>query len=378
MKSLLKFLVSSILFVSLAGSAFSQSDEILFRRYLISSGYNAAYYGVAFDLIFELDGPGAAGLPLIAGGAGVVIPLLSNSTKTVTSNTLLLTSHGQTLGWAHGAALGAVINGYDAFGSDNRGKLTIFLAAATSIGMGITGHKLSKTKDWSEGRVAIYRHYGWVMPGTGVCAALAFSDDARVVGAADLVFGATGYLLADRVNSWHEFTRGEVRATQTLAVLNAALGFCIFAESEPYSGSASNEPMWLLPAVGALAGTGLGHLWTKDANFSIQQGMTTIYASAGGAIIGLGLALMIDSKEFTTYYAIPYVTSMAAYAITVESLKKKNRNVPALSDLNQKGNWNFAFMPQNVFVNNKIGQKGYMINGRYAGMQPLFAASCTF
>jgi len=378
MKSSLKCLIFSILFFSLTGSAFSQSDEILFRRYLISSGYNAAYYGVAFDAIFELDGPGAAGLPLIAGGVGFVIPLLSNSNKTVTSNTLLLTSHGQTLGWAHGAALATLIKGENDFESEENPKFTIFLAAASSIGLGITGHKLSKTKDWSEGRVAIYRHYGWVMPGTGVCTALAFSHNARVIAAADLVFGATGYLLADRVNRWHEFTRGEVRATQNLAVLNAALGFCIYADSEPYDDNVAGEPMWLLPAIGALAGTGLGHLWTKDANLSPQQGMTTLYASAGGAVIGLGVALMTDSEEFTPYYAIPYATSMIAYTITLESLKKKNRSVPALTDPNQKLSWNISFMPQNILMNNKIEQKGYMINGRYTGMQPLFAASCTF
>jgi len=374
MKKSLKCLISSILFFSLAGSIVAQSDEILFRRYLISSGYNAAYYGVAFDAIFEFDGPGAAGLPLITAGAGVIIPLLTNSTKTVTSNTLLLTSHGQTMGWAHGAALGLLINGEI---YTNKDKLTIFLAAATSAGMGVLGHKLSLTKDWSEGRVAMYRHYGWAMPGSGVCTALAFSEDARILGATELAFGAAGYLLADRVNRWHEFTRGEVRATQTLAILNAALGFCILVDSEAIE-EVADEPMWLVPAIGVLAGTGLGHLWTKDANLTLQQGMTTIYASAGGAIIGLGIALMIDSEEFTPYYAVPYATSMVAYTITLESLKKKNRSVSAISDLDQKGKWNFTFMPQNIFVNNRIEQSAYMINGRYVGMQPLFAASCTF
>jgi hypothetical protein len=379
MNKLIRLSFVTILFFSVTCQSInSQSDEILFRRHLVVSGWNGLLYGAAFDYIFGVDGAGAAGLPIITAGAGVLVPLFTNSSKSITSNQLLLSSHGQTLGWVHGFALGALINGNGFFDNESKSKLTIGLGAATSIGLGILGNSLGKTKDWSEGRVALYRHYGWVMPFTGFCVSAAFSDDARFFGATDLLFGAGGYLLADQVNKWHEFTRGEVRSIQALSVMNGTLGLCIFADSQIDNSLENlNRTGWLLPALGTLAGTAVGQFWLKDSNFTPAQGMTTIYAETGGVIIGIGIDIIAQSESFTTNYLIPYVTGMGAYALAVTSLKNKNTK-QAFLHLNNNRDWNFAFMPQNLFLNNKIEENGFMMNGRQIGMQPLFSASVTF
>lgn len=369
--------VSVLLFSVIVQNINAQSDDILFRRHLISSGWNALFYGVAGDIIFEIDGAAAAGLPLITAGAGVVIPLLTNSSKTITSNQLVLTSHGQSMGWAHGAALGFLINGNDAFETVGKGKMTVGLAALGSMGLGILGNHLGKTKDWSEGQVALYRHYGWLMPFTGLSVCAAFSDDARAFGAADLASGAAGYLLAHQVYKWHEFTRGDIRATQVLTAMNGALGYFIFLDTQIDEEFNLNRKGWLFPAAGVLAGTAAGHLLMKGANLTPQQGMTTVYAAAGGAIVGSGLAMIVSSDSYTTRYLIPYTAGMAAYTIAVISLKKKNAGSAYLPG-SKAGNWDFAFMPQNLYLNNKIEQRGYMINGRQVGLQPLFAASLSF
>lgn len=378
MKKVIRILfVSAILLSVIAQNINAQSDDILFRKHLVSSGWNGLFYGIAADVIFEIDGAAAVGLPVITAGASVIVPLLSNSSKTITSNQLLLTGHGKTLGWAHGFALGLLINGNDAFDTNGKTKLTVGLGALTSIGLGAVGNHLGKTKDWSEGRVALYRHYGWVMPFTGLSIAASFSDDARVFGGADLLFGAGGYLLADQVNKWNEFTRGDVRATQALTALNGALGYCIFIDSQIDNEAGFNRIGWLIPAAGVLGGTAAGHLWLKDAKFTPQQGMTTIYAATGGALIGAGISLIINSDDFTTNYIIPYATGMATYTFAVLKLKKSNAG-SAYLPIEKKANWDFAFMPQNLYLNDKIQQKGYMINGRYIGLQPLFAASLNF
>lgn len=366
------------LFLSVvAQNTFAQSDEILFRRHILLSGYNGLYYGIAFDYIFDISGAAAAGLPVITAGTCAIVPLLTNSSRTITSNKLLLTSHGQSLGWAHGLALASLINGKTAFENESKSKFTVGLGALSSIGLGILGGSLAKNKDWSEGRVALYRHYGWVGPFTGFSLAAAFSDNPRVFGAAILAGGASGYLLADQVNKWNEFTRGEVRATQVLSAFNTALGYCIFADTEPDFNNDLNSTGWLYPAIGAIAGTGIGHLWLKGSNLTPAQGMTTAYAAGGGAVIGLGIALLTNSDKFTPYYALPYVTGMGAYVAAVEVLRKKNKTQAFLPSDN-KGKWDFSLMPQNLYLNNMIEQKGYMLNGRQVGMQPLFAASFTF
>jgi|WetSurMetagenome_2_1015567.scaffolds.fasta_scaffold65629_1 hypothetical protein len=378
MKKVARILFVSVLFFSvIAQNVNSQSDDILFRKHLISSGWNSLFYGVAGDYIFDINGAAAAGLPLIAAGAGVVIPLLTNSSKTITSNQLLLTSHGQSLGWAHGTALGLLINGNDAFETEGKAKLTVGLAALTSMGLGILGNQLGKSQDWSEGQVALYRHYGWVMPFTGFSICAAFSDNARVFGAADLIGGAGGYLLAHQINKWHEYTRGDIRATQALTALNGALGYCIFLDTQIDEEVDFNRKGWLIPTAGVLVGTAAGHLWLKGADLTPQQGMTTVYAASAGAILGAGVALIVNSDSFTTNYLIPYGTGMAAYSFAVISLKNKNAGSAYLPD-NKAGNWDFAFMPQNLYLNNKIEQRGYIINGRQVGLQPLFAASLNF
>lgn len=383
MKKLKKLSIIFVLFLSVAAqNIYSQSDDILFRRHLVVMGWNGLLYGSAFDYIFGISGTAAAGLPIISAGACVLVPLFANSSKSMTSNQLLLSSHGQTWGWAHGFALGALINGNDLFADKSKAKLTIGLGAATSIGLGLLGNSLAKNNtDWSEGRVALYRHYGWVMPITGFCISAAFSDNARFYGASDLIYGAGGYLLADQVSKWHEFTRGDIRSTQMLAVLNGALGLCIFADSQKdHTLNNVNRDGWLIPAAGTLLGTAAGELWLRDAKFTNSQGMTTIYAGTGGAIIGLGIDLIANSKNFTTNYLIPYATGMGAYVITAALLKHKNATTGGQTSQhsNHKKDWNFAFMPQNLFLNSKIKENGFMMNGQQVGMQPLFEASFAF
>ena len=379
MKKLAKSLfVIVILFSAFGQRSFSQSDEILFRRHILLSGYNGLYYGLAFDYIFGVKDAAAAGLPVITAGTCALVPLLTNSSKTITSNQLLLTSHGQTLGWAHGFGLSCLIFGNNLFDSEAQSKITTGLAAGSSIGMGLIGRHLALTKDWSEGRVALYRHYGWVGPFTGFSIAASFSDDARVFGAAIILGGISGYYIADKVNDHHEFSRGSVRAIQVLSAFNTALGYCIFADTETDDGDLSiNRIGWLYPAIGAVSGTMVGQLVLKNMDLTPAQGMTSIYAAGGGALIGLGIALITNSDDFTPYYLIPYVTGVGAYG-TALALIKKNTVSGSSVDLQNGKRWNFSFMPQNLYLNNKIADMGYKYKGRQIGLQPLFSASLTF
>ena len=235
MKNVLRFSIVFSILISMIGkpACGQERDEMLFYKYITLSAWNGLYYGLAADHIFEVDDEKAAvAIPVIAAGTLALIPLFTNETRTITSNQLLLAGHGQLIGWVHGGSLGLLINGEDSF-DKGKSKLTVGLAALTSIGLGIAGKSLATKMDWSEGRVALYRHYGLVMPATGATIALALSDDARVFGSSVLLFGAGSYLPADRVNRWHEFTRGEIRVTQALTALNGVLGLSIFIDSEP-------------------------------------------------------------------------------------------------------------------------------------------------
>lgn len=377
------FILLLIFFLAVNNS--SAQEEILFRRHIVNSGVNGLFYGGAIDVIAELEGGAAAGVPLITAGASMLLPLITNREREIDYDALVLNNHGKTIGWEHGFALASLVAGENAWkgtaeedSNSNNYKYTVGFGALSSIGLGILGYNLARNNDWSEGQVELYRLYGWIMPYTGFSLMASFSDEPRLYGASVLLFGAGGYLLADRVNNWYEYTRGDMRATQVLTALNFGLGWGIFAELvDEEEWEDAQSPYWLIPAAGALSGTLAGHFWLKNKNLTPRQGMLTVYAASGGAILGLGVALITNSENVTPYYLIPYATSLTAYAVTVELLGRKNKSQVFLPE-KKNNNFNFSFMPQSLFLNNFIQKSGHLGNYGTLRMQPLFTASLKF
>jgi hypothetical protein len=365
------FLLLAIVFF---GQNLHAQDDILFRRYVINSGINGLFYGVAIDLIVEPESPAAAGIPIIAAGTAVMIPILSNTTRTMSPNTLILSSHGRFVGWAHGFSFATLIGGENAW-NDNNVKFTVAAAAITSIGLGIVGNSIGKTKDMTEGQASMYSLYGWTLPLAGTLLAASFSESPRVVAGTELVFATGSYFLADRVYKNYQYTRGDARAIQVFTLLNGGLGLGILADRANRNNESRTD--LLFPAVGVMAGSLLGQLWLKNVQMTPRQGMNTAYATTGGAIFGLGIGLLTGSDNITPYYTIPYLTGFIAYAAMVETTRRKNSDMISNED-DHESKWNFAFMPQNYFVNSKISERGFIVNGRITGMQPLFSASLRF
>ncbi|MFO7573603.1 MAG: hypothetical protein R6W67_00410 [Bacteroidales bacterium] len=374
MKRIKTLLISVIALLVFSQAGFGQ-DDIIFRRHLIKSGYHGLLYGIAGDIIFGIDGAAAVGLPVIVAGTSVLVPLLINSDKSIDFGPMILSGHGKSIGWAHGFALSSLIFGENTFSEDNY-KISVGLGALSSIGGGILGKSLANRNDWSEGRVELYRHYGWVMPFTGFSAMLAATDDPRVAGAGVLLSGAAGYFAAGKISDWNNYTRGEVRATQTLSTLNMGLGYGYMLDKQG-DGEFKRTDL-LYPALGALSGTVIGHFYNRNLGFTTQQGLLTSYATAGGAVVGLGVALLTGSEKITPYYLIPYATGLGSYIAAVEILKRRGGGVYSLLEEKNRNNLQVSIMPQNLFINNRLGEKGFITNGRYTGMQPMFAASLTF
>src|SRR5512137_308193 len=107
-------IVALIIFLSgKTGLSQQQGDEVLFYKHLLMEAWNGVYYGVAADVIFEIKDKAAVALPVITAGTLALVPLFTNESRMITSNQLLLTGHGQLVGWAHGGALGGLIYGDD-------------------------------------------------------------------------------------------------------------------------------------------------------------------------------------------------------------------------------------------------------------------------
>lgn len=348
-------------------------EKSAYTQYLISSGVFGFVYGLAAIDIFGLDADGAAmGIPFLVAGTSTLIPILTIKDKNVTYNSLKLSIHGKTMGFIQGAALGLLISGDNI---DENGKLLLGLATLSSIGLGRLGYTLGRDKAWSPGRVALYSHYGVLMPLEGFALDIAFeSEDPRVYGATSLAFGAGGYFIADRIAQWHDFTKGDITSTQALASLNALLGFCIVVDKNIDSDFSSSD--FLVPALGALGGTLAGHLWLKDAGFTNQQGRNTALASAGGAIIGYGLTAIFSPESSKPYYLIPYVTGMSTYAILVNKYKKNNSL--AFPERQKTNRWEVNLMPQNILLNRELVNITNAHPEKRVALLPAFSASLHF
>jgi hypothetical protein len=339
-----------------------------YTQYVVSSGLFGLFYGISAAYIVDAQG---AALPLLAAGTATLIPMLSVKDKNVSYNSLALSIHGKTMGAIQGAAFSLLLTG------DNMedGKLLLGISTISSIAMGRVGYTLGRDKPWSQGRAALYSHYGLLMPFEGVAIMAAFqSEDPRLYGAASLAFGAGGYYIANRVANWNDYTLGDIRATSTFSLMNGLLGFCIVSDI-----AANNDigpGYFMIPALGALGGTVASHYILKNTKLSNQQGRNVALSTAGGSVLGLGLAAIFTPETGTAYYITGYLTGMSAYAILVGKYKSENKLALAKND--EKSPWNFNIMPQNIFFNKKIASYALANPQKKVTFLPAFSATLTF
>lgn len=346
-----------------------------YTQYVVSSGLFGLLYGGAIDYLANVTDPGVAGaIPLLTAGASTLIPMLIIKDKKVNYNSLALAMHGKALGGLQGVALGLLITGSD-LDDDSKGKLVVGLATASSIGLGRLGFVLGRDKPWSQGRAALYTHYGIFTPleGLSVVGALK-ADDPRLYGIVSLACGAGGYLIADQVARKNDFTRGDVTAISTLTTLNGLLG--LFIASDISGDSETGAGLLMLPAVGAIGGTIAGQIWLKDARLTPQQGRNTALASTGGALIGAGLVLIFNPDKAAPYYLTSYAAGMTAYSILVSKYKKANKT--AYFEEGRQSRWSLNLAPQNILLNRKIEAMVNANPGRRIGYLPAFSATLNF
>jgi hypothetical protein len=267
--------------------------------------------------------------------------------------------------------LGLLFTG--ASGDESDGKIIAGLATASSLAFGRIGYSLGKTKDWSQGRVSLYRHYGWLMSLEGVALMGAISSDSpRLYAFGSIVGGVGGYLLANRVADRNNYTRGDVTSITTLTFLNAGLGIGIMSDI-----NTSSNAVLLIPAALAMTGTLAGQAWMKNARLTNQQGRNIALATAGGAVVGLGFSVILFSEGSSANYILPYITGLATYSFVAATYRKKNPEALSTGKKSSNGP-HFSFMPQNILINNKMVSSGkYHPGGRF-NMLPAFAATISF
>jgi len=317
------------------------------ERYSLLNGLYGALYGFAAISVFELEGAAAISVPFTTAGIALLMPVINKQKyEDMTYNSALLARHGKFAGALNGLALGGIINDF------KDAKLPLVLGTASSIAMGEIGFQLGKKKDWSVGRVALYRHYGIVTPITGALLGASTSTSGRAVSLGWLIGAGAGYFIGNSVANRYSYTQGDVWATSTFTALSSLTGVGILIATNQYEDASL---IFLVPAVFTLGGSFLSHKLVKGINLTNKQAFWSSTAAGGGALLGLGLAAVVGGDE-SLYFLLPAAGGIATHLGMLSLFRKENAR-KRLGVNFKRSRLDFGINPQNIFMNNLMSER---------------------
>jgi len=334
------------------------------------------YYGASLSAILELSDAASAGIPLVTGGLWMLGPAFNpKKYEGITESTMRAANTGKILGLVYGGSLGIALAG----DSDDNYKTILALSTVGSITLGEIAFQTQKKKNISGGKIEVMRHYGFL--GTGVGGALLAAtntDNAHIIGAGLLAGGVSGLFVGNKVANKYDYTRGDADAFSSLGVISTGLGFAVIANALENNTEVSNAIL-LVPASTAVAGTLIGQRQVRNAHLTKKQGSTINLSSAGGALLGLGGAILVNSDSPTVWIALPSTCALIAHQIVFNRYKKDNleKSIKGENSRNRKVDFSMKLMPENYFVNKNTPQR-FIADPRLAASSPLVNMTLKF
>lgn len=333
------------------------------------------WYGTSLVIVADIDNAAAAGIPLITGGLWLLGPVLNpKKYEGITRSTVRASNTGKFLGLFYGGALGTMLAGE----SDEPAKLVFGLSTVGSIALGEIGFQLQKKRNYSDGHIEMMRHYGVLGPWVGVSLfESADVDNINLAGASLLAGGVVGLITGNFVSKRYDYTRGDVDAISSLSWISTALGFTIMAESFDNNNTSS---LFLIPAAGSILGTVLGQKAVKGAHLTKKQGSTITLSTGGAALIGLGVATLLESESATAWIGIPSGLALITHQVLFYIYKRDN--ILERMEGRNRRNHNFHFsmniMPENYFINKQLPIRESSPHTNSPAANPLVKLKLTF
>lgn len=345
------------------------------RDRVINAAYGI-YYGASLAAIVNLEDAAAAGIPLITGGLWMLGPAFnSKKYEGITESTMRAANTGKILGLVNGLFMGLAIGG----DGEDTGNLALGLSTIGSITLGEIAFHAQKRKNISDGKIEMMRHYGFVGPlvGGSILAATS-TDNANLIGLGLLAGGVGGIIVGNKVASKYDYTRGDVDALSSLGVISTGLGVAVIANALENNADVSGA-IWLVPASTAVAGTLIGQRMVRNVRLTKRQGSTINLSSAGGALFGLGVMLIVNSESPTAWVAVPSSVALLAHQIVFSRYKKENllKSLKGENSRNRKFDFSMKLMPENYFVNKNPSQR-VIADPRLAAATPLVNMTLKF
>ncbi|MFC2125451.1 hypothetical protein ACFLU5_11635 [Bacteroidota bacterium] len=313
------------------------------KKYLMYNGLYGFLYGMGLVAIIEPMDATVLAIPLATTGLGLLWPVLNSKRyESIPYNSVLLARHGKFMGGIHGLAVGL-----SAFGTESTysGKGIVALGILGSMAGSEIGYQMGKRKDWTEGRVATYKHYGVLIPLLNFFT-LAGSrvDDPRIYGGATLISGAAGYWIGDKVADHFDNTRGDILALGSFTALSSMLtiAFIDFDRTTDI----------FVPISGAIAGTVAGHIILKNKKLTAKEGWRVNYVTGAGVLLGLGIAVITssESEHHAPFLILPAVGGgLGWYGMLNSSLNERGNSTT--SDTSKWSYLSVDFTPENYYFN---------------------------
>ncbi len=296
-------------------------------------------------IISSLDGAGGgaiAGLELIIGGAGFLLPLLATEDRSVTQAEASLAIGGAVLGIGHGMLLSSLITNGDV------GNEFGIIATTMSVGEMIAGYNIAHANNFNAGKSDIIVTYGLYGMGQGALLPIVAAGDidnissSWVTGSA-LAFSALGYFAGNALSNATRYTRGDATVASTTG------GFatlCMLGLVLPALENSGDEGLQIAAAsamAGNIAGLWLGHYLAEKKDLSEDEGNYISLGTFAGCLIGSGVGLILatDLDNITDIYqfTIPAVLGTAGgFAISYHVFGKG-------SGRDEGSNWDVNFNP---------------------------------
>lgn len=314
-------------FLNTSGSSYSLNQEGRGAYLLWQIPLSLGWYGPAVLALTEPEnGSTAAGLYLTSAAATYFLPFMLTRNSQLTSGQEHLSIAYGFRGIYAGAALSALLFDLD----DSRTSSGVMLA--TSISGQIAGYKWGSHFTKPQGRIiSHYATFGLVdLPLLGGIIHADSHD--KFMASLTLTGLAGGTYLGYRLAKGQNISDGEptIVATSGWAGMAAGAGLYIaaFVADVGNDLSINESAFYSLCLLGNAGGLYLGHKYSRGYNFTRGDGFMVTGTTAGGALLGAGLAFLItpDSDSPTAARFVmgaSTVGMIGGYAIGIKSVRNQ-------------------------------------------------------
>ncbi len=279
-----------------------------------------AFYGPAITYIAQPDETASAALIYTVGGlGGFFIPYLATENVSLTKGQAALAQVGMVNGVIHTMDLFMLLRGSDDF-TDNDTRLLVTSGivggiAGTAVGLSVgasskieEGRALAISSLWTTG-------IGLVNGAFISAGALELRLNERVFFGSELVFSAASLYAAIEVSKLQNFTAADAQIMSIAPWLGLALGGATLTYIEPKDYQLAALGLTACYGFGAYAGWEL----VKGHSFQSKHGTYVGLGTLGGALVGAGLGLAINTNDFRATFMGAALGATAGYLTMVSS-----------------------------------------------------------